>query len=129
MAPERNPRAWGKGGAPRVQLHSHADPVRAAQYTVYHHFDTCEAILAGLRGAFSRRATFDWFSTFVVGQACRGDDLGISSVVRALSLEPQAYDSLDGLFRSGAWYARGLVDEWEGVVSRRAPLPGSMSRS
>ena len=86
MAPGRNPRAWGKGGAPRVKLHSHADPVRAAQNTVYHHFDTCEAILAGLRGAFSRRATFDWFSTFVVGQACRGDDLGISSVCKCQEL-------------------------------------------
>ena len=90
--------------------------------TVYHHFEHCEAILAGLRGAFSRQAAFDWFSAFVVGQACRQDDLGVSSVVRALCLEPQAYDSLISLFRAESWSAAGLVAAWEREVGAHAPL-------
>lgn len=89
---------------------------------MYHHFDHCEAVLAGLRGAFSRQAPFDWFSTFVVGKICRPDDLGITSVVRALGLEPQAYDSLDALFRACSWSAAGLVSEWEREVGAHAPL-------
>jgi len=90
--------------------------------TVYHHFESCEAILAGLRGAFTRQRTFEWFSTFVVGTICRPDDLGVSSVVRALGLEPQAYGSLNGLFRSGAWSSGSLTDGWERQVAGRAPL-------
>ena len=89
---------------------------------MYHHFDCCEAILAGLRGAFTRQATFDWFSVFVVGQMCREDDLGVSAVVRCLGLEPQAYDSLNALFRSDGWSASALVREWERIVAESAPL-------
>ena len=89
---------------------------------MYHHFDCCEAILAGLRRAFTRQATFDWFSVFVVGQMCREDDLGVSAVVRCLGLEPQAYDSLNALFRSDGWSASALVGEWERIVAESAPL-------
>lgn len=90
--------------------------------TVYHQFESCEAILAGLRGAFSRQRTFDWFSTFVVGTICRPDDLGVTAVVRALGLEPQAYGSLNGLLRSGAWSSSSLTGEWERLVGEEAPL-------
>ena len=111
-----------EGGAPRVSSTPPADPVRASQRTACHHFDCRELILAGLRGAFTRQATFDWLSTFVVGQMCREDDLGVTSVVRRLGLGQQAYDSLDGLFCSDGWSASALVVEWERIVSESAPL-------
>ena len=38
----------------------------------------------------------------------RADSLGVTSTVRALALEPQSYDSLLGLFRSGAWSSSSL---------------------
>lgn len=89
---------------------------------MYHHFDFLEHVLGTLRGAFTRQATFDWFSAFVLGTICRQDDLGLSSVVRALALEPQAYDSLDAMLRSQAWSAASLTGAWERSVGEGAPL-------
>ena len=79
---------------------------------MYHQFEFLERALAALRGAFSRERAFEWFSTFVLGLICRPDRLGVSSVVRALGVEPESYDSLVALFRSGAWTADSLRRRW-----------------
>ena len=89
---------------------------------MYHHFDFAERVIGMLRPAFSRRATFDWFSAQVLGTMCRADALGVTSTVRALSLEAQSYDSLLDLFRSDAWSSASLRAEWYGAVAAEAPL-------
>ena len=53
----------------------------------------CTALCA-LRPAFSRRQTFLWFLAGVSGLSVRGDNLGITSVVRALSLDGRHYHAL-----------------------------------
>jgi len=45
--------------------------------------------IAQLRSAFSRNATFLWFVMCVAGLSVRSEHLGITSVVRALSLDPK----------------------------------------
>lgn len=47
-----------------------------------------------LRPAFSRTRTFMWFVTSVAGLSIRSDHLGVTSIVRALSLDAKYYDNL-----------------------------------
>ena len=47
-----------------------------------------------LRPAFSRTRTFMWFVTSVAGLSVRSDHLGVTSIVRALSLDAKYYDNL-----------------------------------
>jgi hypothetical protein len=72
-----------------------------------------EGVLRRLRGEFSRKRSFDWFRTFVLGPVSR---LGVPSAARELGLEPESYGSLVALFRSGAWTAdppgRGGTPGW-----------------
>ncbi|MBO7675843.1 MAG: transposase [Atopobiaceae bacterium] len=79
-------------------------------------------MLGQLSRAFSRHATFSWFATFVVGLICRTDELGISSVVRALRLDANSYDSLDHMLHSTAWSAAGLRRAWYALVARTSRL-------
>lgn len=89
---------------------------------MYHHFDFAERVLGRLRPAFSRDATFRWFSAQVLGMAAGGDGMGVTSTVRALGLEQQSYDSLLDLFRSSAWSAASLRGRWYRAVAAEAPL-------
>ena len=89
---------------------------------MYHHFEFAERILGGLRPAFTREATFDWFSAQVLGMATRGDGMGVTSTVRALGLEAQSYDALLGMFRSDAWSSASLRYAWYATVAAEAPL-------
>lgn len=81
-----------------------------------------EGVLGRLRPAFSRDAAFRWFSAQALGMATSGDGMGVSSTVRALGLEAQSYDSLLGLFRSGAWSSASLRAAWYAAVAAEAPL-------
>jgi hypothetical protein len=47
-----------------------------------------------LRPAFSRTSTFLWFVTSAAGLSVRSDHLGVTSIVRALSLDAKYYDTL-----------------------------------
>jgi hypothetical protein len=72
-----------------------------------------------LRPAFSRRATFAWFVVVFAGIVLRGDTLGVSSIIRALSLPPGCYTSLLHFFHSTAWDASLLMSWWRGWVMSR----------
>ena len=85
-------------------------------------FAKFDEVAALMRPAFARRATAEWFSATSLGFAVRGDDLGVSSAVRALGLEPQAYGSMVGCLRSDAWTPQGVTERWQRVVPRLVPL-------
>ena len=95
---------------------------------MYQQFEFAEAVICGLRGAFTRERTFEWARTFIVGQATRSDDNGLSGVVRGLMLRPSSYCSLDGLFRSDAWSADGLTRAWCETVGELAPIEEMFGR-
>src|ERR1700694_1289687 len=76
-----------------------------------------------LRPAFSRLSTFFWFATTVAGFTVRTELLGVTSIVRALKLDPRCYGRLVQHMHSSA----GRVDQpsalWTQVVLRIFPNP------
>lgn len=106
--------------ASNIYYHVSADSGRRGK--LYHHFEFAERVLGGLRPAFTREATFGWFSAQVLGMATCGDGMGVTSTVRALGLEAQSYDSLLGMFRSGAWSSASLRRAWYATVAAEAAL-------
>jgi hypothetical protein len=71
-----------------------------------------ELILKFMRPAFSRHATYLWFVVCCFGFICRADTFGVSSIVRALFLEPTHYTSLLNFFHSTAWNADKFMCLW-----------------
>lgn len=61
------------------------------------------------RGAFSRKATYNWFLIAFLGLTLRTDYLGVSSIIRALNLAPKNYECLLRFFPSSAWSGPGLL--------------------
>lgn len=68
--------------------------------------------MAAMRPAFSREAAFSWFVVVFAGLVLRTDNLGVTSMVRALALSPECYNSLLNFFRSSAWQVGGLTQRW-----------------
>ena len=79
-----------------------------------------DSILIGFRECFSREATFKWFVTVVTGMMLRRDNLGATSIIRALSLKP-IYEPLIRFFRSDAWNIQSASIIWASIVSKSAP--------
>ena len=81
-----------------------------------------EKILQSFKGQFSRLAAFKWFVVIVVGFMVRSDKLGITSVVRALSIDPKNYESMLHFFRADSWSLDGIQACWYETVARHMPL-------
>ncbi|MFB5269574.1 transposase [Paenibacillus enshidis] len=79
-------------------------------------------ILCAFRACFTRTAAFQWFVVIVVGLMVRSDHLGVTSIVRDLSLDPRHYESMIHFFRSSAWSLESLRLAWQEAVRRFAPL-------
>ena len=80
-----------------------------------------DELLTGFRGCFSRKAAFQWFVVIVAGLLVRTDHLGVTSVIRGLTLSVD-YVSLLGFFRSSAWTLEALTAKWCELVKQYAPL-------
>ena len=74
--------------------------------------DYLEELLKALRPAFSRQATFAWFIIAIAGFVMRSDTYGVSSIIRALCLEPLSYPCLLHFFHSSAWNIVILLQYW-----------------
>ena len=68
------------------------------------------------RKCFSRHATFCCFALILVGLMIRSDQLGITSIVRELSLIGNNYASLNHFFRSTAWFIGDFRHIWLNIV-------------
>jgi len=79
--------------------------------------------IVSLRPAFTRTRTFLWFATAVAGLTVRTELLGVTSIVRALALEPRYYDNLLDLFHSSAVALDRLAALWTRTVLRLFPAP------
>jgi len=69
-----------------------------------------------LRPAFSREQSFWIFLLALVGMCIRTEYAGVTSLVRALHLQPLFYRRFLNLFNSGAWSVEGLTKVWVGWV-------------
>jgi hypothetical protein len=67
-------------------------------------------LVCELRSARSR--TFLWMSLCLAGFSTRKDLLGVTSIVRALGLEPACYDRLLDFFHSPALDLDKLTRAW-----------------
>jgi hypothetical protein len=74
-----------------------------------------------LRSACARTRTFLWMSLCLAGMTVRKDLLGVTSIVRALGLEPACYDRLLDLFHSSALNLDKLTCAWCALVFRLDP--------
>ena len=72
-----------------------------------------EGLLRALRPAFTREATFAWFVVAFAGVVMRQEVYGVSSMIRALGLDPAFYPALLHFFHSSAWTAERLYRHWE----------------
>ncbi|WP_410512838.1 transposase [Paenibacillus sp. BR2-3] len=79
-------------------------------------------LLLPFRSCFSRQASFEWFVVLVIGFMLRSDHLGVTSVIRDLSLNGRCYETLIHFFRSSAWSPPSLRRIWLQVVRQSAPL-------
>ena len=74
--------------------------------------------LMSFEGCFSRKAAFRWFVIVVIGLMVRGDQLGVTSIVRALGIAPHYYESLIQFFRAASWELDKIRCKWIGVVAK-----------
>lgn len=75
-------------------------------------FDYLDELLQALRPAFSRKATFGWFIIAFAGFLMRTDTYGVTSIIRALCLEPLYYPCLLHFFHSTAWNIPAILLYW-----------------
>ena len=79
-------------------------------------------VLNRFRICFSRKAAFDWFVIIIIGFMIRSDDLGVSSVIRDLSMNHKHYASIMQFFRASSWKLDTLRSQWISIVKSSAPL-------
>lgn len=80
-------------------------------------FDYLERIVRAFKGCFSRREAYSWFVLLVIGFMFRDDTLGVTSVIRALVLDPGCYEPMLHFFYSRAWTLDSLRKKWFSVVA------------
>jgi hypothetical protein len=78
-------------------------------------------LVCELRSACARTRTFLWMSLCLAGMTTRKDLLGVTSIVRALGLEPACYDRLLDFFHSPALDLDNLTRAWCALVFRLGP--------
>jgi len=77
--------------------------------------------IRSLRPAFARLQTFLWFVTAAAGFTVRTEQLGVTSIVRALNLDPRRYNALRDYFHSSAVKLDQLTALWTSLVFRLLP--------
>jgi hypothetical protein len=78
-------------------------------------------LVCELRPACARTRTFLWMSLCLAGMTTRKDLLGVTSIVRALGLEPVCYDRLLDFFHSPALDLDKLTHAWCALLFRLDP--------
>ena len=76
-----------------------------------------EEILSGFKPLFSRVSAYACYVVIIIGLMIRSDRLGLTSVIRDLSLRPEAYESMLHFFRSDAWNLERVRSKWAEIVS------------
>src|SRR5664280_3139726 len=78
-------------------------------------------LVCELRSACARSRTFLWMALCLAGMTTRKDLLGVTSIVRALGLEPACYDRLLDFFHSPALDLDKLTHAWCALLFRLDP--------
>ncbi len=78
-------------------------------------------LVCELRGACARTRTFLWMTTCLAGMTIRTELLGVTSIVRALGLQPMCYDRILDFFHSSALDLDKLTSAWRNLVFKFHP--------
>jgi hypothetical protein len=78
-------------------------------------------LVCALRPACARTRTFLWMSLCLAGMTVRKDLLGVTSILRALGLEPACYDRLLDFFHSPALDLDKFTTAWCALLFRLDP--------
>jgi len=78
-------------------------------------------LVCQLRSACARKRTFLWMALCLAGMTTRKELLGVTSMVRALGLEPACYDRLLDFFHSPALDLNKLTRTWCALIFRLHP--------
>lgn len=81
-----------------------------------------DKVLSPFESCFSRKASFRWFVTIIIGLMLRSDKLGVTSVIRDLALSPACYPSMIHFFRASSWSLVTLRRRWFSIVRDEFPL-------
>ncbi len=81
-----------------------------------------ENLFASFASCFSRKASFHWFVTIVLGFLLRSDQLGLTSIIRDLALDPGCYHSMLHFFRASSWSLEQLRQRWFQTAKEFLPL-------
>ena len=84
-------------------------------------FDFIDKVLSAFESCFSRKASFRWFVTIIIGLMLRSDKLGVTSVIRDLALSPACYPSMIHFFRASSWSLVTLRRRWFSIVRDEFP--------
>src|SRR5512141_2289856 len=101
--------------SPKTQ--SSSQPARRPRMLWYYWW----SLVCELRSACARSRTFLWMALCLAGMTTRKDLLGVTSIVRALGLEPACYDRLLDFFHSPALDLTKLTCAWCALVFRLDP--------
>ena len=71
---------------------------------------------------FSRKASFRWFVVIVIGLMVRAEHIGVSSIIRELSISPKIYESMLHFFRASSWKLEEIRREWMRIVKNSGVL-------
>lgn len=81
-----------------------------------------EKLLSEFRSCFSRAKTYNWFLVIISALLTRYDSLGVTSFIRALSLNHHLYETMLHFFRSSAYKTSELKQCWHKIVWKNAPF-------
>lgn len=79
-------------------------------------FGILESFGVNKKNCFTRTDTFEVFAVLVVGFLVRDDMDGITSIVRALQLDPCKYESLIHALHSEAWDLEEIRHAWYSII-------------
>ena len=88
-----------------------------------------ESTLSAFRHCFNRTPAYRWFVVVICALMVRTDHLGVTSIIRALSLSGKRYESLIHFFRSKAYSLSELRKVWYSVVLKSGALYQLNSRN
>ena len=81
-----------------------------------------ESTLSAFRHCFNRTPAYRWFVVVICALMVRTDHLGVTSIIRSLSLSGKRYESVIHFFRSKAYSLSELRKVWYTVVLKSGTL-------
>ena len=69
-------------------------------------------ILTMFEDVFNRKASFHWFVIILLGLVVREDTLGLTAIIRALTLCPSQYENMLKFFKANSWEVKNLQKRW-----------------